>query len=184
LSEPVSDGRFVEDISERLRACAREGTLLDFEALRDADLDDPDSTPSAELRVPADLLLDLLTSDTDVHPRGVQIRGARIVGDLSWEWRHLSVPLKLTDCILDEALVLTHARIARLDLDGCCVPALLAAEMTSLSTLRLVNCVFSGVVQLVDATRLRPQPVPASHRRLPAQRTTRRGHHGGDGSAR
>jgi hypothetical protein len=125
-------------VLERLLAGARAGTIVDFDA---------------DEQLPAAALLDLLTGRTDVpvHSRGLRIRGARVVGEATWDWQQLTVALELIDCVIDQPINLDHAQVAGLSLIGCRLPGLSAEQMTCTSTLKLVRSVISGTVLLRDA---------------------------------
>jgi len=122
-----------------------DGTASECDAL------DVDATWGPEREVPADVLLALLTGAEEVHPRGVRIRGARIVGEFSWQWQHLVAPLELLDCVIDQPIVLDHGELAGLTLKRCRVPGLSAEEVTSHSTVNLTGSAFAGVVVLRDS---------------------------------
>ena len=71
-------------MSEELLAGARAGTVVEL-----------GNTASGNTPIAADFLLDLLTGRTDaqVHSRGLRLRGARITGEMNWDWQRLPVPL-------------------------------------------------------------------------------------------
>ena len=139
-------------MSEEVLAGARAGTIVEF---GDGDLDalDLDAVWGEQRQIPADFLLDVLTGRTDVtaHPRGLRIRGARLVGAIDWDWQRFTVPLELVDCVLDGVITLDHAQVAGLSLIRCRLPGLSAEQMTSASTLRLEGSTISGTVNLRDA---------------------------------
>jgi hypothetical protein len=144
-------------VSAAVLAGARTGAVVRF-ANADADrLDrtalDDDADWGPERQIPAEFLLDVLTGRTAVqlHSRGLRIRGARVVGDLDWDWQRLPVPLELVDCVLDSPINLDHAQVAGLSLIGCRLPGLSAEQLTCASTLKLVGSVITGTVKLRDA---------------------------------
>jgi hypothetical protein len=136
-------------------AGARAGTVIEFGGPDPADLDalDVDAVWGENRQIPARFLLDLLTGQTAVavHPRGVRIRGARLVGAMDWDWQRFSVPLELVDCVLDSAITLDHAEVAGLSLIRCRLPGLSGEQMTCSSTLKLTASEISGAVNLRDA---------------------------------
>lgn len=146
-------------MAERLRAAARDGDLLDLVAGKAAgkvagngfDARKPETVWPEDCLVDADDLLTLLTAGEGVHARGVRLRGARIVGEINWEWQRLCVPLELLDCTLDAPLRLGQATVAGISLVRCRIPGLSAEHLVSASTLRLNRSVFSGSVLLKDA---------------------------------
>lgn len=125
-------------MSESLLAGARSGTVVEFQ--------------NSE-QISAEFLLDILTGRTAVqtHSRGVRIRGARVIGELEWDWQRLPVPFELVDCVIDSAINLDHAQVAGLSLIRCRLPGLSAEQMTCASTLKLVGSRISGTVLLRDA---------------------------------
>lgn len=143
-------------MSEELLAGARAGTIVEFGnefGVSDFDALDVDAVWGPERQIPADLLLDVLTGRTEgqTHSRGVRIRGARVVGEMNWDWQQLPVALELLDCIIDSPINLDHAQVAGLSLIRCRLPGLSAEQMTCASTLKLVGSVISGTVKLRDA---------------------------------
>ncbi|GAB3271581.1 hypothetical protein GCM10027456_59500 [Kineosporia babensis] len=112
----------------------------------------PDVVWPSDREVSAASLLAALTATKDVHPRGVRLRGARIVGEIDWEWQHLRVPLDLLDCALDAPVHLDHATVTGLSLVRCRVPGFTAEHLVSASSVRLSRSVFTGSIQLKDAS--------------------------------
>jgi hypothetical protein len=137
---------------DRVLAAAQRGDLLDLTEGRGFDGRAAETVWSSEREVSAADLLEALTTTTGVHPRGVRIRGARIVGDLAWEWQRLKVPLELIDCWLEEPVHLDQAQVVGLTLQRCRIPGFTAEQLTSSGSLRLGRTVFDGSVLLKDAS--------------------------------
>jgi hypothetical protein len=136
---------------EKLFDGARTGLVVDLSGGEACDAVHDVVPWGADRQVPAQLLLDVLTGsrpDLAVHPRGVRLRGARIVGAVEWDWQRLAVPLELVDCVVDAAINLDHAQIAGLSLIRCRLPGLSAEQLISSSTLRLLRSAISGPVVL------------------------------------
>lgn len=134
-----------------LAEAARRGEVLDLSGGGRCDALSAQAPWGPERDLPAEALLALLTAQEGVHPRGVRVRGARIVGDLDWQWRHLRVPLELTCCRLERPMSLDQATVAGLVLKNCLVPGLSAVHLRSSSALQLGRSIFSGTVRLRDA---------------------------------
>ena len=137
--------------SEQVRSGARDGVVVDLSGGGSLDAHDPDADWGFDRQVPADVLLEILTTADAVHPRGVRIRGARIVGGLAWDWQRLAVPLELIDCVIDEQIVLDHAQLAGLTLIRCRVAGLSGNGLNSSSSLTFRDCDFAGSVLLSEA---------------------------------
>ena len=125
--------------TDQVLAGARAGTVVDLSA-------------NVDRQIPAEVLLKVLTAEPELHPRGVRILGARITGEMAWDWQQLAAPLELVDCTVDQPIILDHAQIAGLSLIRCQVPGLSAEQVISSSTLRFDGSVFSGTVVLRGAS--------------------------------
>lgn len=101
---------------------------------RDVAWASPNHDPNAEVNDPAKAekwgpertvrgdLIEWLMSDPQaaklVHPSGVEIDGARIIGGLDLRYLTITAPLALVDCSLPEGIILNHGHLASLDLSG------------------------------------------------------------------
>ncbi len=143
-------------IESRLRRALRDGAAADLAADGlDAGLDSTDGAWGELPVVDAGLLLSLLTTDGDsAHPRGLTLRGARLVGDLAWEWQRLRVPLGLERCSIDHDWSLYGANLRGLRMNGCRTAGINARLVTVEGDLRLIDNRFDGSLILTDA-RLR-----------------------------
>lgn len=101
-------------------------------------------------KVPAALIRELL-----VGPAGptsaVQIRGARIDGELSLEFLETRVPILLERCELTDAPVLYWARLGYLSLQGSRMPGIAASNVRLDGHLRLSRAIVDGEVRLRGA---------------------------------
>jgi hypothetical protein len=138
-------------MSEQVLMAARSGEVLDLAVVNQFDARKPETDWTPAQDVTADSLLGILTSAEGFHPRGVRIRGARISGELRWEWQRLRVPLDLVDCWLEQPLHLDQASVSGLSLVRCRIPGLIAEHLTSTSSVRLNRTAFTGSVVLKDA---------------------------------
>ena len=73
----------------------------------------------------------------EVDPRGVRLRGARVVGMLDLSDVRTSVPLVLDGCTHEERIVLTRAHLPHLDLSHGVFPALEAGDLVCEHDVRL-----------------------------------------------
>lgn len=122
-----------------------------------------------------DLLRGSGTEEPD--PRGVRLRGARIIGELDLADVRTEIPLTLQDCSHDGPVNLTRAHLPHLDLSCSTFPAVVAADFVcehdlQLSRVRsqrlhLIGANISGQLNLTDA-RLSASNAPA----LNAERIT------------
>jgi len=107
---------------------------------------------ASEQVVRAQFLLAVLTDSIDVlHPRGLQVRGARIVGDFAWDWQRLEAPLALIECVIEEPVILASANLIGLTLRGCRVPRLGGQELHSTHTIDLTGSKIPAGVDLSGA---------------------------------
>jgi hypothetical protein len=91
--------------------------------------------------------------DPPVHPRGVHLIGAKIVGALDFESATLRVPLILERCFIGEPFTLEKARAPHLRLNGCfCRSPLNARELTTTTSLELSQVRAMAGVSLVGAS--------------------------------
>lgn len=105
-----------------LVAAAEQGELLRWTELS------PDELRMAggeEHNVRASLIRDLLSGQHgDLDPRGLQLRGARITGQLDLDGLRSSARLTLSDCWFEHTLLARGAHFPQFDLSGSHLPAL------------------------------------------------------------
>jgi hypothetical protein len=103
--------------------------------------------------VRATVLRHLLVDDEwPVHPKGVQLRGARIHGRLDLEAATLRWPLRLENCYLDGPHpVLDYAAATLLIFKNCLLAGLSGDLLTVSKDLDLAGSTFTGPVRLVGA---------------------------------
>jgi hypothetical protein len=153
-----------DDLTERELAlvdAARGGTVLEC---GDHGVDVLASSADPGMRVRAAVVRELLLGRCgEVDPRGVQIRGARIVGDLDLAHVTAVARLVLIECVLDRVnlsrtvlpqLVLTGSRAAAINGDGVRVDGDLLLSQTRISgagamgALCLPNARIAGILDL------------------------------------
>jgi hypothetical protein len=99
-------------------------------------LNDPrqGSTWSSEREIDARLVYELCTDRSvpgRVHARGVQIIGARVVGDLDFRATTLYVPLLLDRCFVAGDCILEQATAPQIALPGCCLRSIRAQDFNT-----------------------------------------------------
>jgi hypothetical protein len=116
---------------------------------------------SVRASVIRDILLGRLASAPD--PRGVRLRGARVVGQLDLENLVTEVHLDLSDCFLNEGLVARDACLPTLVLDGSVLEnssastidaQRLSASMLSLRKVVINGSVHEAAVVILEGARL------------------------------
>jgi hypothetical protein len=108
-----------------------------------------------EREIDAEFLRDLCAGAEHVgkvHPTGVRVAGARIVGILSFEATRLQVPLVLEGCTLPDGIVLERAEVTSLSLAGCRTNAVRAENMRASAGLDLTGLHASRGVTLRGAS--------------------------------
>jgi len=111
-------------------------------------------TEEQERTIRAGVLRQLLVGQQwPVHARGVRLRGLRISGHLNLEAATLRCPLQLTDCYLDDPdpVVLYHAIVSLLTLNGCHLAGLEGDSLTVTKDLDLTGSTFTGPLRLPSA---------------------------------
>jgi hypothetical protein len=99
--------------------------------------------------VPATAIRDLLLSG-NVDPRGLQLVGARVTGELNLDFISTSTALQLDGCVFEEPLSLHGTELPALSLDGSTMPALHAENLrTRYLTMERTRC--AGIVDLENA---------------------------------
>lgn len=108
----------------------------------------------AEKRVVrAEFMQRLLDAELDAkRPRGLKLRGARIVGQLDLEDWEVASQITLLGCYVDEPLNLSDARLPVLRLPACHVPGIAGDGVETRGDLRLdAGFVADGEVRLIGA---------------------------------
>jgi hypothetical protein len=96
------------------------GDVLDLvqdEEVDKAAMRSSDASRTVRASVIRDIARGRLAADPDPH--GLRLRGARITGRLDLDNVTSTVPLKFTDCLLDEGLVARDAHLVTLELTRC-----------------------------------------------------------------
>ena len=113
-----------------------------------ADVSDlPDTT------VRAALLYDLCVRPDDygVDPKGIQLIGARVTGQLDLEATTVVRPVWLWKCHFEAPIILRDARTRTVSLQGCTVPGISADRLRSEGMLSLRGVKIEGNVRLIGA---------------------------------
>ena len=125
------------DLEDEIRKAMDTGRPLDLQA------DHPDlnavegSTWGQACTVSGELLAALLTtpiSSEKAPPRGLRVRGARIIGIVDLEGTRVNCPLELRDCWLERPPNVMAAQFPLLRLPGCSVPGLDARSLIATAT--------------------------------------------------
>ncbi|OAN48877.1 hypothetical protein A6A05_02515 [Magnetospirillum moscoviense] len=105
--------------------------------------------------IPAALVVELACKpegDESVHPKGVQIRGATIIGELDFEDRTLTRPLWLSECTIADGINLRGARAKVLGFQDCPkIGGIEAGELRVDRSLLLRRSTVKGRVYLIGA---------------------------------
>jgi hypothetical protein len=99
------------------------------------------------------------------HNSRLTLRGARITGSLDLSHARIEHPVAFRDCVFDEPIVLTGARVGALDLDGSRFPGLLGRNLEVEGDLGLDGARSSRTVQLTGARLHRALRMHAAHLR-------------------
>ncbi|SEF32862.1 hypothetical protein SAMN05421837_106474 [Amycolatopsis pretoriensis] len=120
------------------------GTTESAEAL--ATTDDP------ALQVRADLLRELLMGRRgELDPRGVSIRGFRVMGRLDLDQVSAVAKLELTKCALPDGTSMRGARLRDLFMVGCVVSSINGDRLRTEGNLKLQGISTSGPIRLLNA---------------------------------
>jgi len=126
---------------QRVRAAASLGEMADL-----TDVDDEERVVSAGV------LRRLCTGNavSSLDPRGVRIRGARVVDPLDLAFCTVQCPLQFERTVFEQPLELSRSRLRCLWLWDCSLPGLLA-EWIEIDEVRLLGCTVAGSVRVVGA---------------------------------
>jgi hypothetical protein len=150
LPDHLKEG--LSQAERKLLQCLPVGEIADFRAGEEAE-DDPEQWSSwgPERTIRADLLAYLCSSQQVhalVHPKGLQVKGARIHGMLDVEGATISFGLSLQDGAIPDGLILSNARIGRLALDGSYLGPVTGDNMVIEGPMLLKQVRVRGQVQL------------------------------------
>ncbi len=125
---------------QRLVTAVEEGTVLDL-------------SEAADQAIRAEVLRDVLRGvlATDPDPRGVRLTGATITGALDLTGLRGELPLTLVACAMAEPVVLAHARLGPVRLDGCVTGPIEADRLRTDGDLVLDGLRCTGGVSLAYA---------------------------------
>jgi hypothetical protein len=126
-----------------------------LDELRDAALGDQGlalgERPSEERIVDGSQLRALCLELDAAGARGLSLSGAHVTGLLDLAATALDLALFFEDCTFDESILLVSTRVARLVLERCTVPALVASRLTVEAELELSQTTVSGHSSLILA---------------------------------
>jgi hypothetical protein len=143
----------ISRLERELLAAVGAGFRLDLGGGETITHDEMDEWGS-DREISADVIRDVLIGKTDARPdpRGLRLRGARIVGRLDLDGIRTGVWLSLHDCDIAEPIRLRGAAVPLLDLNGCRIRGL-DAENVRIETVLLLRDGFAsyGPVSLLGA---------------------------------
>jgi len=95
----------------------------------------------------------VVESQWPVHPKGVQLQGVRIAGNLDLEGATVRCAVRLQNCSFDETaeINLTNATVSQLTLTGCQLPGLSGDTLRVTQNLVLNESTFAGPLVLPGA---------------------------------
>ena len=93
----------------------------------------------------------LLADDSQVHEKGVHLRGLRISGQLQLEHASLRRPLRLECCYLPDGVAVTGATVSMFVMRDCQVAGLLGDRLAASLVLDFGGSTFTGPVRLMRA---------------------------------
>ncbi len=125
---------------QRLVTAVEGGTVLDL-------------SEAADQEIRAEVLRDLLRGRhaADPDPRGIRLTGATITGQLDLTGLRTEVPLALVACAIAEPVVLAHARLGPVRLDGCVTARIEADRLRTDGDLALDGLRCTGGISLAYA---------------------------------
>ena len=122
-----------------------------LEKVQSGEIADVSELPDSTVR--AALLYDLCVhpNDCSVNPKGIQLRGARISGQLDLEGTTVVHPVWLWDCHFEAPIILREARTRTVGFDGSTVPGIAADRLRLEGMLSLRRVTTEGEVRLTGA---------------------------------
>ena len=130
LAQPALSSLTFTSAEERLFKGVEQGDRIVFTS-GDSDKDNPGNAGSwGEDRTIRAKCIEWLCYDKQVqdriHPRGIQVEGAKISKPLNLSFARVPFPLALAECAFTDTMLLQHARIRALNLQGSHVESILA----------------------------------------------------------
>jgi hypothetical protein len=101
--------------------------------------------------VPAEMIVAILSTDPGPGRARLELRGARITGLLDLSHARVEPAITLRDCVFDQVIVLTEARLGALALDGSEFPGIEAPNLEVNSDLGLSRVRSSRTINLTGA---------------------------------
>ncbi|MHB8390525.1 MAG: hypothetical protein ACYDBH_13255 [Acidobacteriaceae bacterium] len=151
----MADEPTLTEAERKVITCAAQGTVAQYTTDNDQ-ADDPAQAgtwgPERTIRAEVIYALAMGTNPTwTVHPKGIQITGARITGSLDFQSAEITRPLVLRGCAL-ERVDLQYAQTRLIDLTGSHVlSGIEAAHLKVSGRLILDSTVINGEIALADA---------------------------------
>jgi hypothetical protein len=119
------------NLKQLLEKAAAEGTPLDL----GPPPSDPGRRESWDINrtiAAADIMDVCLARPSSVHPRGLEVRWARVSGELNLTDVDMPHPITLVHCYFDEQLLLSDAHLRSISVEYSWIPHILAAGLTTL----------------------------------------------------
>lgn len=143
------------DAELKLITAAKNGTFTDY-TTGDEKTDDPENGEDWDdsRTIRAEIIYDLCTghgAGWPVHPKGVQVIGAKISGSLDFDSANLRCPLVLLACHIAEPIILLDARAQFLSFNRSVVSSVWADRLRTGSNIHLRGTKARGEVRLAGA---------------------------------
>ena len=90
-------------------------------------------------------------SKYDMDPRGINISGARIRGELNLQYAKLAIPIIIIQSRFEATPDFLYCKLPHLDLTGCSLPGLIGNALNCSGSIILKNIIVNGEVQLTGA---------------------------------
>jgi hypothetical protein len=123
-----------------------------------------DGRAAGRATVRADVIMAMLRTSPG-HGARLTIRGARITGQLDLSYARIDHPITCGDCVFDEPIIATEARLGALTLDGSTLPGIEAPNLEVDGDLGLSDVSASGTVRLSGAHLHRNLRLPGARLR-------------------
>jgi len=128
----------------------RSGRQINFRLNGKADRDTRARTRRAV--IPAKMIVAILSADPGAgNSARLTLVGAQVTGPLDLSYARIKQPVTLCDCVFDQPIILTEARIGALTLDGSAFPGLHAPNLEVDGDLGLSRVSSSRTIRLTGA---------------------------------
>ena len=140
----------------------RSGRQIDFRPNGKADRDSRARTRRAV--VPAEMIVAILSANPGPGSGArLTLVGAQVTGALDLSYARIEQPVTLRDCVFDQPIVLTEARLVALTLDGSAFPGLHAPNLEVDGDLGLSRVSSSRTIRLTGARLHRDLLLSGAH---------------------